>query len=51
MLAVNNTRVTHVISGFRREADDNYALLGYYAESSVNFLPKSREKLLVPSQG
>ena len=40
-----------MISVFRREADENYDLLGYYAASSGNFLPKSREKLLVPPQG
>jgi hypothetical protein len=36
------------LSGFRREADENFALLGYYAESSGNFLPTFRD-VLVPS--
>jgi len=29
-----------MISGFRHEVDENCALLGYYAASSGNFLPK-----------
>jgi hypothetical protein len=29
-----------VISGFRREVAENYALLDYYAAISGNFLPK-----------
>ena len=32
-------------SGFRRETDDNCALLGYYVTSSGNFLPTFRDKL------
>jgi len=28
-----------VISGFQHKADENCALLGYYAPSSSNFLP------------
>jgi len=39
------------ISGFRREADENCALLGYYAASSDNFIPTFRDKLSVPSSG
>jgi len=38
-----------VISGFRREVDENCALLGYDAASSGNFLPMFRENLSVPS--
>jgi len=38
-----------VISGFRREVDEKYALLGYYAASSGNFLPTFRDNLSVPS--
>jgi len=32
-----------VIARFRREADENHALLGYYAVSSGNFLPTFRD--------
>ena len=37
------------ISGFRREADEDRALLGYYADSSGNFLPTLQDNLSVPS--
>jgi len=40
-----------VISGFRREVDENCALLGYYAASSGNCLPTFRDNLSVPSSG
>ena len=40
-----------MISGFRRETDENCALLGYYAASSGNFSPKFRDNLSVPSSG
>ena len=40
-----------MISHFCREVDENYALLGYYAASSGNFLPAFRNKLSVPSSG
>jgi hypothetical protein len=40
-----------VISGFRREVDENCALLGYYAASSGNFLLTFRDNLLVPPSG
>jgi hypothetical protein len=40
-----------VISGFRREVDENCTLIGYYEASSVNFLPTFRDKLSVPSSG
>jgi hypothetical protein len=38
---VNVTTDIHlgVISGFRREGDENCALLGYYSASGDNFLP------------
>jgi hypothetical protein len=39
----------HVISGFRRKVDENCALLGYYAASSGNSLPKFRDNLLGPT--
>jgi len=37
-----------VTSGFRREVDENCALLGTYTASSGNFLPKFRDNLSVP---
>jgi hypothetical protein len=40
-----------VISGFRREADENFAFLGYYAASGGDFLPTFRDHLSVPSSG
>ena len=40
-----------VISGFRREMDENCSLLGYYAASIGNSLPTFRDNLLVPSSG
>jgi hypothetical protein len=42
-------RHTYVTSGCRREVDENYALMGYYALSSGNLLPKFRDILSVPS--
>ena len=38
-----------MVSGYRREAAMNCALLGYHAASSGNFLPTFRVNLLVPS--
>ena len=38
-----------VISGFRREAAENCALLGCYTASSGNFLPKFWNNLSVPT--
>jgi hypothetical protein len=40
-----------MISGFRRKANENCALLFYYAASSDNFLPMFRDNLSVPSSG
>jgi len=40
-----------VISGFRREGDENCALLGYYAASGGNFLPTFWDNLSAPSSG
>jgi len=37
-----------VVSGFRREVDENCALLGCYAASSGNFLPTFRDEILDP---
>jgi hypothetical protein len=34
-----------MISGFRREVDENHALLGYYVASSGNSLPTLRDNL------
>jgi hypothetical protein len=36
------------ISGFRRDVDEIYALLGYYAASSGNPLPTFRDNVPVP---
>jgi len=38
-----------VISGFRREVDEQYALLGCYAASNGNFLPTFRDNVSVLS--
>jgi hypothetical protein len=38
-----------VFSGFRREVEENCALLDYDAASSGNFLPTFRDNVLVPS--
>jgi hypothetical protein len=38
-----------VTAGFRREVDENCALLGCYAASSGNSLPTFRDNLSVPS--
>jgi len=40
-----------VISGFRREIDENCALLGYYVASSGNFLLMFWDNLSVASLG
>jgi hypothetical protein len=40
-----------MISGFRRELDENCAFLGYYTASSGNFLPAFRGNMSVPSSG
>jgi len=40
-----------VISGFRRQVDENCALLGYYEASGGNFLPMFRDNLSAPSSG
>ena len=37
-----------VISGFRREVDENYRRLGYYGASGGNYLPTFRENLSAP---
>ena len=40
-----------VISGCRREVDENSVLFGYYAASSGNFFPTFRDNISVPSSG
>jgi hypothetical protein len=40
-----------VISGFRRETDENCALLDCYAASSGNSLPTFRDNLSISSLG
>ena len=40
-----------VISGFRREVDENCALLSYYTASSGNSVPMFRNNLSVPYSG
>jgi hypothetical protein len=45
----SNTLSKYVISGFRREVDENCALVGYYAASGGSFLPTFRDNLTVPS--
>jgi hypothetical protein len=37
-----------VISGFRRDVDENCGLLGYYEASSANPLPTFRDNVSVP---
>jgi len=44
-------RIPNLISGFRREVDENCALLGHYAASSGNSLPTFRANQSVPSSG
>jgi len=41
--------VNCVVSGFRREADRNCAVMGYYAASNGNLLLTFRDNLSVPS--
>jgi len=46
-----NDSVPCVISGFRREVDENCPLPSYCAASSGNFLPAFRDNLSVLSSG
>jgi hypothetical protein len=41
--------LTHSDLGFRHEADDNTAPLGYYTANSGNFVPTFRDDISVPS--
>jgi hypothetical protein len=43
------TKLIVLISGFRRDVDEIYALLGYYAASCGNSLPTFRDNVSVPS--
>jgi hypothetical protein len=45
----HSTLCRFVISGLRREVDENCAILGHHAASSGNFLPTFRDNLSVPS--
>ena len=38
-----------MITGFRRELNDNCGIVGYYAASGGNSLPKFRDNLSVPT--
>jgi hypothetical protein len=49
MPASSKHAVWSVISGFHRDVDDNCALLGYYAPSNDNPLPKFCNKVSAPS--
>jgi hypothetical protein len=49
IISVNSYQIIHVISGFRLEVNENSALMGCYAASSGNFLPKLLDKLSVRS--
>jgi hypothetical protein len=40
-----------VISGFRREVDENCVLLCYYAVGGGNYVPTIRDNQSVPSAG
>jgi hypothetical protein len=43
------TLIKFLISGFRRDVDEIWALLGYYAASSANPLSTFRDNVSVPS--
>jgi hypothetical protein len=49
MSAERNYSVLSVISGFRRDVDEIFALLGCYAASNANALPTFRYSVSVPS--
>jgi hypothetical protein len=44
---VGNRRLVCVISSFRREVDENCAVLGYYIATTGNFLPKFQDNLSI----
>jgi len=50
-VAVNDFVLRPISLGFRREVDQNCALLGYYAASSSNLVLTFRDNLLAPSSG
>jgi len=45
MRSDKNERKECVVSGFHHKVDKNCTLLGYYAESSGNFLPTCQDNL------
>jgi hypothetical protein len=47
--AVKGNLLDHTISSCPREADENFALLDYYATKVGNYLPAFRDNLSVPS--
>jgi hypothetical protein len=49
VLKRSKIRILSVISGFRRDVDEIFALLGYYAASSGNPLPMFRDNVSVQS--
>jgi len=46
-VAVNGSILCVISLGFRREVDENFVFLGYYAANSGNFLPHFRDNLSV----
>jgi hypothetical protein len=50
MKPIFQLRIFWVISGLRREVDENHALLGYYAATSGNSLPTFRDYLVPKRQ-
>ena len=50
-MPVSCTKALWMISGFRRDVNENCALLGYCTASSGNFLPTFRDNSSFPSTG
>jgi len=51
LFQITNKFGSCVISDFRREAEENCAVLSYYTAGSGNFLPTFRGNLSIPSSG
>jgi hypothetical protein len=49
--SLQEPKPSRVISGFRRDVDEIYALLGYYAALSGSSVPTFRGNQSVPSSG
>jgi len=49
LIPAGTRRFSCVNSGFRREVDENCAVLGYYAAGSGNSLPTFQDNLSAPS--